>query len=433
MKIKIDSHIMIEKIILILSIFFVMLLWVLKLYKLANIVASMTLLIDIYGCIKVRKNKINFFMFLTMLYFDYSFIITKYYYNIKSFSALYAQIRFEDTKFIGITLVYLFHAILLLLLKPSFFENKDDMFIVNSNEKIKGKKKIFIFALIVMIGFIITDYLIFHVFNIPRTIYEYMIIPFIIAIYYSKNNEPLSILILLLIMVSFLINSSQGGRIISLQPLIAFFFIKYYNKVNSKRIFLVFIVGIILFTLLGLYGDNLMGDNQTLTINNTLNVLNERKFALDTSYSAYWTGLTFIETSHYIPFKNRIRNFIQYVTTYLLFGKASKYNELTSISIKYYGHWNGGYLPHYFYYWFGPLGIIVLALYIAFFFNKFASCNSNSSDYFKILYVYFVSAMPRWYLYSPAQIFRGVFLLTVVYFVVYIFINNDKSKKEINN
>ena len=200
MKIRINNRIMVEKIMLSLSILFVIFLWLLKKYQYANTIATMTLLIDIYCCIKTRKNKINFFMFLAILFFDYSFIITKYYNDIKSFSALYAQIRFDDTKFVGVASVFLFHAILLLFLKSDFFKNRDDLFRANSNEKIYGKKKILILVLIIMIGFIICDYLIFHLFNIPRTIYEYLIIPFIIAIYYSKDNKPLSILILIFIL-----------------------------------------------------------------------------------------------------------------------------------------------------------------------------------------------------------------------------------------
>ena len=89
--------------------------------------------------------------------------------------------------------------------------------------------------------------------------YEYLLIFFVFGFYYSKktNNKLFRNILFIIMLISTAINMYEGARIISLQPIIAYFFIWYENKIDSKKIFLVFVIGIIVFTAFGLYGDYL--------------------------------------------------------------------------------------------------------------------------------------------------------------------------------
>ena len=136
---KISTSNLIEKLILITSIIFVLVIWHTGNYY-SNLVAIMVLIIGIYSTIKSRKNPLTFFLFLVMLYFDYSIIISKYISSTPNFQLFFNKLYFEDTMFIGIASLYLFHAILLLFLKRNIFEKKEQLFNYNYALKIKNEK-----------------------------------------------------------------------------------------------------------------------------------------------------------------------------------------------------------------------------------------------------------------------------------------------------
>ena len=422
----------IEKSIILISIFFVAFLWLFKLYY-SNTIAIMVLIINAYILIKARKNVFIFFLFLAISYFDYSVIISKYLFHLSNFDWIFQYIKYEDTLFVGISIVYLFRAIFLLLVNNDFFSEKRDIFEESSNEiKIEKKKmRLLILGLIIIIAFTIFDYLFFHIIFSTETIYEYLLIPIVITTYYSRNNKLFKRIILILILISAAVNIYRGERIASLSPLISYFFINYNKKINSKKMTLITLAGIVIYTFFGMYGDLLSHsmDTSTLRLHDLKERLSSSMFTLDTSYSSYWTGLTFIETRKIVGRTERVSNFIQYLTKYTLLGAKSKYVPLTTISRQFYPHWYGGYITCYFYYWLGLFGIILLTSYFTFLANKFAKLCVNSSDYLKMLFIYFISTVPRWYLYYPTSLIRGILLYSIVYFVFRIFAKKGMNRE----
>lgn len=419
-----------EKTLLVISLIIVFYLKISKQYF-SSLIAIFLLLLDAYSIIKSKDNIYAFFLFLCMLYFDYSIIISKYLSTTPNFVSFFRLIKFNDTMFISISSLYVFHAILILFLKKEFYKKNDNIYLLNaknsSSKKLTNKSVIFLCALIFIIFIVLIDYLFIHFLPIKRTIYEYLLIPFIIAIYYSKDYNILRKIIFFLILISMAINTIQGGRIVSLQPLLAYVFIVYYNKLTSKKIILATIIGIILFTSFGIYGDLLVEQENMnkLNLNLIYNTIFERKFALDTSISSYWTGTTFIEISNYFTNFDRVKNFFSYILLYTLLGQKSGYIELFDISRKYYLHYYGGFITSYFYFWGGYIGIIFISIYLCFLLNKISLVNHNSSDFSKILFIYLISTLPRWYLYYPTPLFRGIFILYVCYALSRIFIKKQ--------
>ena len=412
---------LVEKILVILSILFIAVLWLSKSYW-SNVVAAMVLIIDFYMVFKVIKNTLIFFLFMTIAYFDYSVIFSKYFFRIENFDWIFKLIKYNDTLFVGIAIVFILHSIILFFMKKEIYTDKKQIFEMTSEEKKFNNKycKLIMSFLIAIIAFVVFDYFFFHIIFNKETIYEYLLIPIIIVIYYCRDNKLFRRMILLIIVFSAAINIYRGGRIASLCPLIAYFFIIYYKKINYKIVSFVMIVGILFYVFFGMYGDILIhnGDVTKLSVFDLSDRISEDMLTLDTSYSAYWTGLTMVESRNIVKPVERIKNMIHFFSTYTIFGTLSNYEQVSNITHNYYTHWYGGYITGYFYYWLGIIGVILISLYLSYLLYKFASVNTNSSNYIKILLVYFICTVPRWYLYYPTGLFRGVLIYTVVYYVI---------------
>ena len=215
--------------------------------------------------------------------------------------------------------------------------------------------------------------------------------------------------------ISTVVNMYQGARVISLQPMIAYFFVFYDDLINYKKLIISFIIVILIFTFFGLYGDMLDSgiSLKQLTFSYLIDNLLARKFTLDTSIAAYWSGLTFIECTNFIPLHDRITNFLQFLTSYLLFGAKSGYKDVYNISREYYLHYNGGFISSYFYYWLSWPGVILVSIYVGKILKLFLYKDDN--EFKKIFKIYVVATIPRWYLYYPTALFRGTFIFIILY------------------
>lgn len=427
---KISKNVFLEKFIIIITMLIVMYLWLSKNY-LSNLVAFFVLAIDVYSVIKSKNNIFAFFVFLAITYFDYSVIFSKYFFRLPGYDWIFHYIKYDDTLFIGIMCLFFFHAIVLLLVKPDFYKNKDEIFNMNKNESElnEGKVNVLILLLILIVAFVLLDCLIFHMIFSMNTIYEYLIIPIIILIFLCRNKPVYRKILLLLIIISAGLNIYQGDRVMSISPLIAYFFINYYKKFNYKNVLIVMIIGIMTYTIFGMYGDLIVQkkDISDFKLSNYNNKMISNLFTLDTSYSSYWTSLTAIEYTNVASFKERTSNFIEFLTSYTLFGSKSNYVVVPNITRTYYPHWYGGFIMIYFYYWLGFIGVVLISIYISFLMNLFGSIKKSSSNFPKILFVYFICTMPRWYLYYPTSLIRGVLLLMIVYFVISHFLINKNN------
>ena len=119
---------------------------------------------------------------------------------------------------------------------------------------------------------------------------------------------------------------------------------------------------------------------------------------------------------------------------YTFLGGISEYEILNSLTGKYQVNYGGGLLTCYFYFWFGWLGVIFISIYIAFLYSTIKNnCENKYSEYKEVLSIFIISTIPRWYLYMPNLLFRGILLFTIFYFIIYLFfkkldIFNDKLK-----
>lgn len=385
------------------------------------VVAWLTLIVNCYLAFKHRKNIYLFFCMLSILFFNYSFIISKYISSTENLVGVYNQIKFDDTKAIGINCVFIFMCILGL-----FLSGKDTNLSVDTSRFQKSYSKRFtLFAgsiIIIMITLFIA--LAYGLgFSYLRALYEYSLILFILGFLLCRDNKIQTIILVILMLISMLLNLFVGGRIISLLPFIAFFFIFIAKYIDYKKFMAIMIIGIIFYTFFGLYGDikDTSKDYSKLKGTYLVETMDFRKFALDTSISSYWTGLTYIELSNYDSFQERTNNFSEYILVYTPLGnKFGNYKQLYDKSKEKYIHYYGGYLTSYFYYWIGYFGVVLISCYVGYLLNfmRYNDKKSKRHDLVMVITVYVLATLPRWYLYYPATLFRGMLILIICYFLM---------------
>ena len=402
---------------ILLSFVFGLILFKVSMTRVASVII---LLSNLYLVIKFRKNIPLFFCLIAIFYFNYSFIFSKYLFNTSTLSVVYNQIQFSDTKAIGIYCVYIFNIIIGLFLSGEVKNNGiDTTKLANTYSKkfnnIMGYFIIFLIALLLILAYWLDI-------EFLKALHEYSLILFIVGFLLCKENKIQSIMLVILMLISTGINLITGGRIISLLPCIAFFFIWLSPYFDYKKIIAVMVVGIVFFTIFGLYGDIKDSDQDydVLTPKYVVDTIGERKFTLDTSISAYWTGLTFIEQRRF-DIKSTTKNFTEYMTKYTIFGNQfGNYKHVYEKSSKNYIHYYGGYITAYFFYWLGYIGVVLISCYVGWLFKMLNDSKSNNSNLKIFLSIYVCSTIPRWYMYYPSPLIRGVILLLLFYLFVTI-------------
>ncbi len=393
------------------------------------LICFLILLIEFIMLFKVKKNNLLLFIYLCFFYFDYSVIFGKYIGTpINRLSIVYSQIPMSSNiHSIGLMSLLLFHIVVLLFL-PKIKNSAKDTFSNSFFSNNISLVLVTIFTFIIVVGYIFLPSVIDS-----RALYEYAIILFCIGFYISKQNAICHYILIFLMSISTIVNMYHGGRIISLLPMIAFFIIYIINKIKANKLIVSFVLVVIIFTFFGLYGDLIEANSSSrkVPLSDLKSTMLERKFTLDTAVSSFWTGLTFIGSSSKYSTTTRIQNGLQYLTSYTLLGSKSNYEQIYYIAKKHYTHYYGGYIQSYFYYWFGYFGVIIISIYVSFFIRMINNLDKNTSDYKKILSIYILATLPRWYLYYPTSLFRGVLIFSIVYLVFFKFfkLQTHNSKK----
>ena len=167
------------------------------------------------------------------------------------------------------------------------------------------------------------------------------------------------------------------------------------------------------------------------TISYVIEQIKERRLALDTSVSAYFSGISMIDVAENYTNSFRINNAIEYFTKYTILGNRANYKEIDLVIRDYQVNYGGGLPTCYFYFWAGWIGVIAISLYVGFLF-KIINKRKNS-EYTELLSLFIVSTIPRWYLYIPTLLFRGILIFSIFYVVIYLFFLKNNMKVDEKN
>lgn len=386
---------------------------------------AILIFINIYMTFKYRKNKLIFCGMLIILYFNYSFVITRYIGEPSSLlNNLYAQLINNDTLNIAIIIQIIFLCIVNIIIGNCKSTEK----LIKDNYKFNNVKykQILIIALQLALILILAYHLISNI-SYNTTLLEYSIILFIFIFYYSRENKKNKIFTEIILILFSIYSLKNGDRIAVLQFLLADFIINYLDKLKIKNLILCLIMGIFIFTFAGLYGDFLdYGyDFKNLTFSYVVNQIKERRFALDTSVSAYFSGVSMIDVADNYSIEFRINNAVEYFVKYTVLGSKANYKTLDLEIRKYQVNYGGGLPTCYFYFWMGWIGVIIISIYIGSLFRIINKENKN--EYMELLSLFIISTIPRWYLYVPTLLFRGIIIFSIFYSIIKIlFLKNKK-------
>ena len=385
------------------------------------------LYINTWMLILSRKNMMMLLISFIFLFCSYSIIYANFSGNINN---MFTDIIQAKTFTISFNILTLFHALLALFVRWAKIQSleKINIFVdtYNANFRI-----ILITACclvpIFFLGFKITGLTGDRGEGSP--LYEYSVILFSVLFFFSGQKKKYIILGILLLLPYVLQNFLFGGRIEGVQFILCAYIMLYMYKIEVNKIIPFILVGFFVLSLIGaVRGELLLGSYDVESI---FSALFKGGFALDTAYSAYFTSETFV----YVYDKMTTADIAYYLTEFIksifLGNSHCPDSVLGSVTYEYVSHWFGGILPFYFYFYFGPIGIFLAAFFVALYLNMIIKVKSTSSGYTKIIVVWTVCTVFRWYLYTPLVLLRGV-LITLVVFIIFKLIDSILRKKPIN-
>lgn len=267
------------------------------------------------------------------------------------------------------------------------------------------------------------------------SLYEYSIILFILVFYFSNQKKWLTILSLTVLALFVLQDIAYGGRITAIQLLVvAFFFV--FNKDTKSSILLAIVACLLIFFIsFGGVRTQVWEDGLTALLDSFQNIL-DTGLAWDTAYSAWHTSITFIQFDSLVSPSEHMYYVGQWLLSLVLGGSAVADSNLAAVTHLYFAHSYGGILPVYLAFYFGVPGIIAIAFLVSAFVslvNRFCMKSDLTFNCWqsalRLGMLYFVATAPRWFIYSPSQLIRGLALMLILSFVV-LLINEMMNKRE---
>ena len=388
--------------------------------NLKNIIALYVVFVSLILALFSWRNKYKFVVYGLMAYFNYSICSAQY---LRIIDNTYTKWANDDVSYIAIRIMLVFVTFLIVSYRYDSKDNQIELFDDNKSCLIIS------LSLNLIIVFLLVREIILS-FGSGRgsvsSMYEYAVIIFIISFIYSKDNIQRKITVLLLFAYA-LRDILSGNRACALQMIIMFALIFWLGKYTIKQSIPFIMIGITVFTMVG---GNREQTNFSLNsiVTNMLRLLSGGGVN-DTAYSAYFTSMTFIKVCKSLSWSDRFDLFLQFIKSCFLGSSVVKNSSLSLYTHSVYAHDYGGVLPFYFFFYLGYFGVTLIAFYVNILLNSIQNrINSSGNRLQKGLIVYIVSTMPRWYLYGPLPLFRGILLFSVLYGACEVLRNNILQK-----
>lgn len=246
-------------------------------------------------------------------------------------------------------------------------------------------------------------------------LYEYSIIFFIFSIYYAfHSNQKVLYFVLSLIFLGILRDFSLGHRVTGMQLALLLYTMVFSRYYTYQRGLICLLLVLILGNLIAVYRSE-FDFNLFEIMAKTLDVTQSGLFASDTAIYAYVASLTFVSVREILDSTQIFTYLIDFIIGIFVSGQYGQ--TLYSVSREYYAHANGGLLPIYLYFYFGMVAPIFVAVVVVGY-MKIPQLTNRTLPTF--IFIYIFVTMPRWMIYSPSQLFRGVLLLCLCSFLLFM-------------
>ncbi len=378
------------------------------------------LALNVYLVIVNRRCIYTLIISLFLLWFNYSIYFANYIYEL---DGLFTGWAYSDVAVSGYRIVLIFTTVLCVfvhtdnLVKSIKMQNDDKPKLLNDDQPsyaIFGYCYLILLALLLIFGFGRPTES--GVRGEPSTFYEYSTIVFIVGFYFFKWDRIYKVFSVFLLALFALQNLLYGGRVTALQLLVLLFIVKYDGKkIPWGKLLPIFIIALAVFSVVGTMRTNVEFTVENL-MNSILSSLNGG-YVLDTAYSSYYTSLTFVKVQESVAIRQRLTMFCLFMLSMFLGGSIVKGSNLASFTRQYYVHYYGGVLPFFGQFYLGVVGIILFGYLVTTYMNKMKYVNCRTYGVVRCILIYVTITTPRWYLYSPSPIIRGVFLLCIIYYI----------------
>ena len=389
----------------------------------SKIVSAAVVVVSFYNTIKVRKNWLLLIIFSFIFYCNYSICIADYLWPIEN--DYLTSLRFDDSAIVSINILLVFNLALTLFVELSGNNKKIEKSLYFDSPS----NSVIVFGAILVLVFIFIFG--FSRPNIagqrgnPSAYFEYSLIIFIVAFYYAGTKFENLVLVFLAIMY-ILTNVIYGVRITALQLVFCLFLIFLSYKVSLYKILPYVLVMILVFYSIGIFRANF--DFSIEGFKKTIDVMLNRKFVSDTAYSSFFTSQTFVKVADDMSFFERLPVSMKSILLNIFGGSLIEGGNLAEYTRTYYMHYYGGILPFFGWFYAKWIGVLAFAIYVIFLLNIIVN-NYEKSGFRACAAIYIVSSVPRWYLYSPLQLIRGLLLFILVYAICNMFDRTYKKKE----
>jgi hypothetical protein len=387
--------------------------------------ALAVLLLSILILFKSKENLPLFLMFFFIFYCNYSITIGEYIIS-GSLSVPMTQVKNPEIYGITIRVVLVFMAIITLFFNSRKFDIKKDR--LEPEEHVVAfyltiSAIIFVLLTGVNRGGSFTSY------SVRITVfYEYGKLLFLFAYYFLGKSKIRKLIFVLLILIYVLQDFYYGGRVTSLQILTLFLVTLWCHKLTIKNIISYGFLGILLSSLVSAYRSSYSIEG--IRIIGTLQSLISKVFVFDTATFAYYASATHIAAAQTINYSTRLSSLWSFLTSIFIGSRTSAVTaDVTAyareLGFKNYG---GGLIPTHFYFWMGWIGVVLIGIIVVYLLN---TLKFEENTFHKIILISIIMNVPRWYLYSPNQLFRGALFVTAVLYISYKMLQKLTSKTKV--
>lgn len=382
-----------------------------------KLIAVGTLVLSAVWFFRCRRSTYLMIMSAFIAYANYSIVVGIYLDESLRPKYLYPQITDVNVYGIGISVLFL-TMIALVGLTPSLKKRTESI----SNEFIRHDNydsALFFacamaFIIIMMVGYTRGD----GERGASSPLYEYGSIFVILMFYFSGRKKEKVIICGCLCLAYSLISLKNGTRIEALVCIIIFALCYFNSGIRPIYLFAGMIAGIFAFSTVGV-----LRGNWDLLITNGVSIFGEiihNKLVFDTCTHAYFPVLCMIEEFRSISIARAMHYFGAFVLSIFVGQSRVADGDLIKIVARKYYHNFGGVSPIFFYIWFSYMGPLIFAIVVRFYINVVTGAYQNSKKYIDIRYcaiLYVVASVPRWYLYGPWSLFRGVMICLIVFYI----------------
>lgn len=370
-----------------------------------------TILCSIGWVYKCWNNIYLLIMSIFIAYSNYSIVMGVYLDESLRSKYLYPQITDVETYSIGIFVLFL-TMLTLMIFSPKC---KEKSFTITKYFVTEKNKNSFMFMILMIVFLCIVVFGYIRAENSrgsSTTIYEYASIFIILMFYFSGNGKKYKVGCTFCCLIYVLTSVLNGTRVEALICMIIFVLCYFEKGINPKVLLLAITIGIIGFEIIG----NLRG-NWTLlkgNLNGLIEIFVRNKFVFDTCTHAYFPMICMINLYKDYSFTTAIYYLGKFILTIFMGVARVENGNLSQVVRETFYHNYGGVSQGFFFVWFSYMGALIYAAIILAYTRFINNENLILTPTKCCAAIYIVASVPRWYLYGPWPLFRGVLICTVV-------------------